>query len=86
MKHLKNILLKFASRYEVRKQKKHLTELQRRSCDELQVIEFDGDLFLSYHNIPLVSESMLKNNITNTLNSSRTIWVKYQLQKTNNFR
>lgn len=71
------------SQWAAKRQKKHLAELNRRSCDELQVVEFDGELFLSYHNIPLVNVALLKDNVTKTLSKSRSVWVQYHLRNIN---
>lgn len=71
------------SQWAAKRQKKHLAELNRRSCDELQVVEFDGELFLFYHNIPLVNVTLLKDNVTKTLSQSRSVWVQYHFRNIN---
>lgn len=86
MKRIKEFFESVMSQWAAKRQKKHLEELNRRSCDELQVVEFDGELFLSYHNIPLVNVALLKDNVTKTLNNSRSVWVQYHLRDTNGYK
>lgn len=83
MKRIKEFFESVMSQWAAKRQKKHLAELNRRSCDELQVVEFEGELFLSYHSIPLVNVALLKDNVIKTLTNSRSVWVQYHLRNTN---
>lgn len=86
MKRIKEFFEALRRQWTDKRQKKHIAELHRRSCDELQVVEFDGELFLSYHSIPLVNVALLKDNVTKTLNNSRSVWVQYHLRNINEYK
>lgn len=86
MKRIREFFETIMSQWAAKRHKKYLAELHRRSCDELQVVEFDGELFLSYHNIPLVNITLLKDNVTETLSNSRSVWVQYHLRNINEWK
>ena len=83
MKRIKEFLSAVVARYATRKRKKYKAELQRRSYEELQVSEFNGRLFLSYKNVPLIDTEYLNDSIANVLGDMRTIWILYHLNRIN---
>lgn len=84
MKRIKGFLSAIVARYATQKRKKYKAELHRRSCDELQVSEFNGRVFLSYKNVPLIDTEYLNDSIANVLEDMRTVWILYHLNRINN--
>ena len=76
----KKFLIKLFEHYSNKRQKKYFTELQKRSCDELQVMEFDGNLYLSYRGCPLIDVNSLKGTIPEMLVQARDVWVKHHVK------
>jgi len=52
--------------------------LKEQSDDIVQIREFNGSVYLSYMNVPLVKTDTLKTSIPETLAAVREVFVKYK--------
>lgn len=64
-------------------EKRHQKELQERANSEIQVMEFDGELWLCHRNIPLIKQEWTKENLAKLTEKVRVNWLKYNIQKHN---
>lgn len=59
------------------KQERLETESKRR----LQVMEYEGEVYLSYDGVPLLSERDFGSDMISILESMRSNWKKYEMTK-----
>lgn len=84
MEQLKQFIKDFLARRAAHRLARTIAELKRRSLDELQVMEYEGKLYLSYNGTPLVVADLLVNTLPETLESVRDLWLEYKLKQIEN--
>lgn len=64
-----------------RKSARYSEELKRESERVLQVREFDGQLFVCYNEVPLLTTCMLKEGLPIVVEAARMMYVEYYKTK-----
>lgn len=64
-----------------RKDERAAKSLERDCNKAIQLTEFDGQIFISYYDTPLVCISHLSGDAVETVKDSRRSWVKFQLRE-----
>ena len=81
---LTQIVAWFRARQEQRRARKsarYSEELKRESERVLQVREFDGQLFVCYNEVPLLTTCMLKEGLPIVVEAARMMYVEYYKTK-----
>lgn len=84
MEQLKQFIKDFLARRAAHRLARTTAELKRRSLDELQVMEYEGKLYLSHNGTPLVVADLLVNPLPETLENVRDLWLEYKLKQIEN--
>lgn len=79
MEQIKQWVKDFLARRAAHRLARTKAELKRRSLDELQVMEYNGTLYLSHCGVPLVSAELLQKTLPATLDDVRQLWLDYKL-------
>lgn len=71
----------YSERVGAERSKARLERLEAESKRRLQVMEYEGDVYLSYDGVPLLTEDELGTDLVVALEEMRENWKKYQWTK-----
>ena len=66
--------------YKVKRKHKKQEELERMSCQTINVIEFDGELWVSYNDVPIVQVGCLNEAVEKVIASSRKGYLAWKIK------
>lgn len=81
---LKQLYLLFKEGRENKKysrRSKRINELLREAEDNIQVREFDGKLYITYKDVPLIDQTSLQTNILHAVQDARHTATAYNAEK-----
>lgn len=55
--------------------------LRRSSDNAIQLMEFDGEMYICHEGIPVVSAKRLKTDAVTVVRESREVWIDYKLNE-----
>lgn len=81
MKQLRQTIAALLRRRKADRQERKTRQLLRNAEEEIQVIEFDGKLYIAYHGTPLIEEAKVAETLLSTLPEVRRTLVTYRLKQ-----
>lgn len=78
---IKQWLQAYGERMRADRSKAKLNRLEMESKRRLQVMEYEGEVYLSYDGVPLLTEDEFGSDLVETLEAMRENWKKYQWTK-----
>lgn len=78
---IKQWLQAYGERMRADRSKAKLARLEMESKRRLQVMEYEGEVYLSYDGVPLLTEDEFGSDLVEVLEAMRENWKKYQWTK-----
>lgn len=78
---IKQWLQAYGERMRADRSKAKLDRLETESKRRLQVMEYEGEVYLSYDGVPLLTEDEFGSDLVEALGNARENWKKYQWTK-----
>lgn len=77
MKNIFKAISDWKKEMKMNRETKHMNEIRKQCYDSIQVMEFNGDLYISHDGVPIVKLNDLKENHPSSLATMREDCVKY---------
>ena len=80
LKSVRQFLKKLREEYSAAKQQKRVQNLKNLSCESINVMEFNGRLYIAYNGVPVVRVDDIKIKVTDLLAQSREDYLTWKVK------